>query len=172
MKKKAPAKKAAANPRRKLARYRDKRDFARTPEPSGAGKGGGHGGLQFVVQKHDATRLHYDFRLEHDGVLKSWAVPKEPSLNPKDRRLAVQVEDHPLDYGGFEGEIPEGEYGAGSVVIWDRGHWQPHGDVDEGLEEGKLDFELEQAFLNTAAELSRSQSVSRIMYLAQTDAAP
>ncbi|HVJ30778.1 MAG TPA: non-homologous end-joining DNA ligase, partial [Gammaproteobacteria bacterium] len=136
-------KKATPKAHRKLARYRAKRDFARTPEPSGSGAADAHGALQYVVQKHDATRLHYDFRLEHDGVLKSWAVPKEPSLNPKDRRLAVQTEDHPLDYGGFEGEIPEGEYGAGSVVIWDRGHWQPRGDVDEGLEEGKLDFDLD-----------------------------
>jgi len=126
----------------KLKRYRGKRDFARTPEPRGRVQGAA-GGLQYVVQRHDATRLHYDLRLEHDGVLKSWAVPKEPSLNPKDRRLAVQVEDHPLDYGGFEGEIPEGEYGAGSVVIWDEGHWRPLVDPDEGLEDGKLDFELE-----------------------------
>ena len=136
-------KKRATNPSSKLKRYHGKRDFARTPEPRGAAARAAGGGLQYVVQKHDATRLHYDLRLEHDGVLKSWAVPKEPSLNPKDRRLAVQVEDHPLDYGGFEGEIPEGEYGAGSVVIWDRGHWTPLGDTDDGLKDGKLDFELD-----------------------------
>jgi bifunctional non-homologous end joining protein LigD len=137
-------KKGAGSSTRKLKQYHAKRDFAKTPEPSGRRRSaGGEGGLQFVVQRHDATRLHYDFRLEHDGVLKSWAVPKEPSLSTKDRRLAVQTEDHPLDYGSFEGEIPEGEYGAGSVVIWDRGHWQPIGDADEGLKEGKLNFELD-----------------------------
>jgi bifunctional non-homologous end joining protein LigD len=128
--------------RGKLARYRGKRDFARTPEPSGARAAAADGKLRYVVQRHDATRLHYDFRLEHDGVLKSWAIPKEPSLDPKDRRLAVQTEDHPLDYGAFEGEIPEGEYGAGSVVIWDRGYWAPLDDAEEGLKRGKLDFEL------------------------------
>ena len=99
--------KKSASARASLKRYHEKRDFGRTPEPRGSPRAAARGGLQYVVQKHDATRLHYDFRLEHNGVLKSWAVPKEPSLNTKDRRLAVQVEDHPLDYGGFEGEIPE-----------------------------------------------------------------
>jgi bifunctional non-homologous end joining protein LigD len=124
-----------------LETYRRKRDFRRTPEPKGR-RGGAHKALQYVVQKHDATRLHYDFRLEHAGVLKSWAVPKEPSYDPKDRRLAVQTEDHPLAYATFEGEIPEPEYGAGTVVIWDRGRWEPLGDPDRGLADGKLDFRL------------------------------
>jgi bifunctional non-homologous end joining protein LigD len=126
---------------RNLETYRRKRDFRHTPEPKG-GRPRTRDELQFVVQKHDATRLHYDFRLEHDGVLKSWAVPKEPSYDPKDRRLAVRTEDHPLEYAAFEGEIPEPEYGAGSVVIWDRGRWEPLGDPTRGLADGKLDFEL------------------------------
>lgn len=124
-----------------LETYHRKRNFARTPEPRGRVKRAQER-LQFVVQKHDARRLHYDFRLEHDGVLKSWAVPKAPSVSTKDRRLAVQTEDHPLEYGSFEGEIPAGEYGAGAVLIWDRGYWTPLKDPDRGLAEGKLDFEL------------------------------
>jgi bifunctional non-homologous end joining protein LigD len=131
----------------RLGTYVAKRDFAATPEPSGAKRaarekaaGGDHG--LYVVQKHAASRLHYDFRLEHDGVLLSWAVPKQPSKNPRDRRLAVQVEDHPLDYAKFEGVIPEGNYGAGKVEIWDRGRWAPKGDVSRALAQGRLNFQL------------------------------
>ena len=121
--------------------YRDKRNFRRTPEPRGvAGKSRG---TSFVIHKHAARRLHYDFRLEHDGVLVSWAVPKGPSLDPGERRLAVKVEDHPLDYGAFEGNIPEGEYGAGAVIIWDQGRWLPEGDPAAGLRKGHLRFRLE-----------------------------
>src|SRR5690606_17024024 len=126
-----------------LRDYRAKRNFARTQEPSGddanlpeAGRG------SFVVQKHDATRLHYDFRIELDGVLKSWAVTKGPSNNPADKRLAVRVEDHPLDYGSFEGTIPEGQYGGGTVMLWDRGTWEPIGDPHEGLESGDLKMRI------------------------------
>ncbi len=125
-----------------LKDYKAKRNFSRTQEPAGAAPKAGKGRGSFVVQKHDATRLHYDFRLELDGVLKSWAVTKGPSNNPGDKRLAVRVEDHPLEYGGFEGTIPEGEYGGGTVMLWDRGTWEPIGDPHEGLESGDLKFRL------------------------------
>src|SRR5579862_9920291 len=111
-----------------LATYRAKRDLAKSGEPKGKAEAGQPQGWQFVVQKHDATRLHYDLRLELDGVLLSWAVTKGPSLNPADKRLAVHTEDHPLSYGTFEGTIPKGQYGGGTVMLWDRGTWEPAGE--------------------------------------------
>jgi bifunctional non-homologous end joining protein LigD len=125
-----------------LEEYRKKRDFTKTPEPSGAVVTKKRPELFFCVQKHLASHLHYDFRLEHNGVLLSWAVPKGPSLNPKDKRLAMHVEDHPYEYGEFEGVIPEG-YGAGIVMLWDRGTWSPEvDDVDAALKKGDLKFTL------------------------------
>src|SRR5713101_4174798 len=121
--------------------YRKKRKFDVTPEPRGrAAKGKGN---RFVIQKHAASRLHYDLRLEHDGVMKSWAVTRGPSLVPGEKRLAVHVEDHPIEYNSFEGTIPQGEYGGGTVMIWDRGSWQPEGDPHKGYKKGHLDFSLE-----------------------------
>ncbi len=124
-----------------LETYQAKRDFKITPEPRG--KQGQAKGNSFVIQKHDATRLHYDFRLEMDGVLKSWAVTKGPSLNPEDKRLAVHVEDHPLSYGDFEGIIPKGQYGGGTVIVWDRGTWTPLGDAHKAYRKGHMEFELD-----------------------------
>src|SRR5256886_2358049 len=132
-----------------LSTYRAKRDFSRTEEPQGKGATGKAAipeasTLRFVIQRHDATRLHYDFRLELDGVFKSWAITKGPSLDPHDKRLAVEVEDHPLDYGDFEGTIPKGEYGGGTVMLWDRGFWMAEGtkDADAALRNGELKFTL------------------------------
>src|SRR5579859_7429260 len=116
-----------------LREYRRKRNFAATPEPAGGSAGKR---LAYVVQKHAASRLHYDFRLEHNGVLWSWAVPKGPSLDPAQKRLAVQVEDHPLDYRNFEGTIPQGQYGGGTVMVWDRGYWEPQGDPAAAYRDG------------------------------------
>jgi DNA ligase D-like protein (predicted 3'-phosphoesterase) len=122
--------------RQPLREYRAKRDFSRTQEPAGRVSSGG--GTRFVVHKHQATADHYDLRLELGGVLKSWAVPKGPSLNPEDKRLAVQTEDHPLEYIDFEGVIPEGEYGGGPMIVWDAGTWAPMEDAEKGLAAGGL----------------------------------
>ncbi len=125
-----------------LEEYRRKRDFTRTPEPAPSPIATRKKQLSYLIQKHDATRLHYDFRLELDGVLLSWAVTKGPSLDPADKRLAVRTEDHPLSYGGFEGTIPKGQYGGGTVMLWDRGTWEPVGDPHAGLAKGHLEFVL------------------------------
>ncbi len=144
-----------------LEEYRDRRDFSRTPEPRGEQEtADAH--PRFVIQMHRATTLHYDFRLEVDGVLKSWAVPKGPSMSPKEKRLAVPTEDHPLDYAGFEGVIPEGSYGAGTVLVWDRGTYQNLTEkkeervgVAEALRRGHVSFRLEGEKLQGGYALTR-----------------
>ncbi len=152
--------KAAEAVQRQLARYRAMRNFAVTAEPRGDGAKAARatGELPFVVQKHLASRLHYDFRLGWRGVLKSWAVTKGPSYFPGDRRLAVQVEDHPMEYGGFEGTIPRGQYGGGTVMVWDFGEWKPLRDVDRGLADGHLKFELNGKKLHGRWALVRMHS--------------
>jgi len=125
-----------------LEEYQRKRNFKKTTEPAPGPIKKREKKLSYLIQKHDATRLHYDFRLELDGVLLSWAVTKGPSLNPADKRLAVRTEDHPLDYGSFEGTIPKGEYGGGTVMLWDTGTWEPIDDPHAGMENGHLSFVL------------------------------
>ncbi|HZI27991.1 MAG TPA: non-homologous end-joining DNA ligase [Gemmatimonadaceae bacterium] len=144
-----------------LDEYRRKRDFRKSPEPQGkSGTTRAYKPLRFVVQKHAATRLHYDFRLELDGVLKSWAVPKGPSLVAGERRLAAQTEDHPIEYADFEGVIPAGEYGGGPVIVWDRGTWAPIGDPRAGLEKGDLSFVLAGEKLRGRWHLARMRARS------------
>lgn len=142
---------------RNLSTYRKKRDFEKTAEPSGEAKVAPSKQSRFVIQKHDATRLHYDLRLEFDGVFKSWAVTKGPSLDPHDKRLAVEVEDHPLDYGDFEGTIPEGQYGGGTVLLWDRGYWESD-DPERGFKKGDLKFTLEGEKLHGSWVLVRMRN--------------
>jgi len=143
-----------------LEKYRTKRNFQISPEPSGKSlvAAPSERPLQYVIQKHRATQLHYDFRLELNGVLLSWAIPKGPSLDPSVKRLAMQVEDHPLEYGGFEGVIPEGEYGGGTVMVWDNGEWTPESDdVDSALQKGDLKFTLHGKKLHGSWVLVRTR---------------
>lgn len=142
----------------RLGEYNRKRRFDVTPEPAGKVENVKNKALEFVIQKHRASRLHYDFRLEHDGVMLSWAVPKGPSLDPSIKRLAMQTEDHPIEYNQFEGVIPEGEYGAGTVMIWDYGTWEPEvEDVDRALAKGDLKFTLHGKKLSGSWVLVRTR---------------
>jgi bifunctional non-homologous end joining protein LigD len=142
-----------------LAKYHAKRDFKVTPEPKGSAAASTTARkLSFVVQKHQASQLHYDFRLEWKGVLLSWAIPKGPSMDPSVKRLAMAVEDHPIEYGGFEGIIPEGQYGGGTVMVWDRGVWVPESDdVDAAFRKGELKFSLHGSKLKGSWVLVRTR---------------
>ena len=148
-----------AQPQTRLKKYQSMRDFSVTAEPSGkSAKVAASGRLRYVIQKHEATRLHYDFRLELNGTFRSWAVTRGPSLDPAEKRLAVEVEDHPLDYGDFEGTIPKGQYGGGTVMLWDRGTWQPEGDPETMLAKGDLKFSLEGEKLHGSWVLVRMRN--------------
>ena len=143
----------------KLKRYRAKRNFSKTREPRGASKRRGKEQPIFVIQKHAASTLHYDFRLEVGGVLKSWAVPKGPSTDPRQKRLAVEVEDHPLDYAGFEGDIDEGTYGAGAVIVWDTGPYTSEEPMEEALRRGHVNVDLHGNKLHGGYLLQRTRKV-------------
>ena len=157
----------------KLSTYQAKRDFTQTAEPRGAAEVRPSGQLRFVIQKHDATRLHYDLRLELDGVFKSWAITRGPSLDPHDKRLAVETEDHPLDYGDFEGAIPKGQYGGGTVQLWDRGTWAPLGmTAEQGLASGDLKFTLEGGHLHGSWVLVQDEGLVRQACELAADQAP
>ncbi|QHT66648.1 3'-phosphoesterase [Rhodocytophaga rosea] len=151
-----------------LKNYFEKRDFTRTPEPQKGEKITGDT-LHFVVQRHQASKLHYDFRLEMDGVLKSWVIPKGPSMNPKDKRLAVMVEDHPLEYRTFEGEIPEGNYGAGIVTIWDEGTYQVAPDNEEPSDEKTLLSQLKKGSLTFILKGKRLKGIFSLVKLQKGD---
>ena len=170
-----------------LDEYRRKRDFRKSPEPAGKKRRGSRGALHFVIQKHAASHLHFDFRLELDGVMKSWAVPKGPSLDPAVKRLAIEVEDHPIEYNTFEGTIPEGEYGAGTVMLWDRGSYAAADETDDpeatlrrGYDSGELEFVLHGERLRGAWALVRTRRGPRsgarsqwlLMKLRDEDARP
>src|SRR5690348_9103037 len=149
-----------------LEKYKAKRNFTKTPEPAGSAEVARRAAAKksarfFCVQKHLASHLHYDFRLEYDGVLKSWAVPKGPSLDPSVKRLAMHVEDHPVEYGSFEGIIPQGEYGGGTVMLWDRGDWEPVGNPHEDYRSGRLKFKLHGEKLRGQWMLVRTGKDSR-----------
>ena len=155
-----------------LESYRRKRRFSETPEPAGRKKKGRHHEPTFVIQKHDATRLHYDFRLEVDGVLKSWAVPKGPSLDPGDKRMAVPTEDHPMEYASFEGVIPESNYGAGPVIVWDEGTYRNLYDdesMEEGLRRGRVTFRLDGHKLRGGFTLRRFRKDEEAWLLIKMD---
>src|SRR2546423_9077873 len=154
----------------RLDRYREMRDFTATPEPRGRVAKKKAKALRYYIQRHAATRLHYDFRLELEGVLKSWAVPKGPSLDPADKRLAMQTEDHPLDYGEFEGVIPEKQYGAGEVLLWDRGVWIPEDpDPIAALRKGRLHFRLEGEKLQGSWTLARMRDEQNWLLIKRND---